>query len=98
MQWSFVTEPMEFRAVRTRTRKSDGKPYRIVVCEDAEGYQNEITCSDSGRFMEVDRLRRGEMYRFPVVVVATKEWQFARLGGGGIVHVDGTTGELDDLD
>ena len=79
MQWSFYSEPMEFRAFRERTSKKTGEDFGIIVVEDTEGYQNEISVRDSSRFPEMRRLLRGHYYRFPVTVVANAQWQFSRI-------------------
>lgn len=79
-----------------RTREKDGSQYFIVVCEDDNAYQCEFTAGDSKRFAEVYRLQKGERYRFPVVVVANRDYQFARLGEGPIYHLT-PDGELEEL-
>lgn len=97
MNWSFVSEPMEFRAVRSRERKDDGSPYKILVVEDLEGYQNQISVSDTQLFPAVARLRRGEMYRFPIVAIATERYQFARLRNDSPIEHVTDDGDLEEI-
>lgn len=93
MQWSFLSEPMEFRALRKRQTKN-GDDFLILVVEDEEGYQNEISCRDPEMFPKCRSLRKGLNYQFPVTVVANAQWQFARLDNrGSIYFVDVDTGE-----
>lgn len=99
MQWKFQTAPVEFRALRRRQTK-DGNAFFIIVVEDDEGYQNEISCRNEQQFPTLHRLRKGDYYTFPVTVIATQQWQFTRLDSfenGGIQHLDESTGESEDL-
>lgn len=86
MNFNFVSEPLEFRACRNRENKA-GQLYKILVFEDLEGYQQEISCKDENMFGRVARLRRGEMYRVPTRVFANSQYQFATLRDEPIEHV-----------
>lgn len=97
MQWSFMSDEMEFRAIRERKTKT-GDTFLIVVVEDMEGYQNEISVRDENLFSRCRKLVKGQRYRFPVTVVATNQWQFARLDSGyAIQSVDAETGLTEEI-
>lgn len=67
MRWEFLSDPIEFRSVQEYTNK-DGKTTMTIVVEGEGAIQNRIRCSDSSRFVELGKLQKGYMYRFPVVV------------------------------
>lgn len=88
MKWTFYSQPVEFRAFREGTSKKTGKDYGTIIVEDDEGEQNRITVGDTTRFPQMRRLKRGEWYSFPLTVIATAEWQFARLNDRDeIIHM-----------
>lgn len=67
MLWKFNSNAIEFRGLQEYTNK-DGKTTITIIVEDEDASQNRIRCSDSSRFTELAKLRRGDRYSFPIVV------------------------------
>lgn len=67
MIWKFQSNAIEFRGIQEYTNK-DGKTTITIIVEDEDSTQNRIRCSDSQRFTELYKLKKGERYSFPIVV------------------------------
>ena len=79
-----VVDDVEVRGVGRGVSKK-GNDYMTVRCEDNEGRDFEISCTNDGLFSSVGALRKGDVITARVLAVSTLKRSYISLVGSPIV-------------
>ena len=79
-----VIDDVEVRGIGGGVSKK-GNDFKTIRCEDREGRDFEISCTNDDLFSSVSALRKGDMITARVLAVSTPKRSYISLAGSPIV-------------